>query len=202
MPPATDVLLDRRQAADADQRVILHDVSWKEFELLLAIRGDKAGVRMTYLNGELELMTPSRSHEGIKTTIGRILEAYALRRDLLLEGFGSWTLKDPPLGRALEPDECYILGDAAKDRPDLAIEVVWTSGGIDKLEIYRGLRVQEVWLWRKGEIEVHLLGGDSYTRSDRSRLLPEFDLPLVARCILEARSQTEAVKTFLASLRP
>jgi len=48
MPPATDVLLDRRQAADADQRVLLHEVSWKEFELLLAIRGDKAGVRMTF----------------------------------------------------------------------------------------------------------------------------------------------------------
>jgi Uma2 family endonuclease len=199
---ATGVLLDRRQAADADQRVILHDVSWKEFELLLAIRGNEAGVRMTYLNGELELMTPSRSHEGIKTTIGRILEAYALRYDLALEGFGSWTLKDAPQGRALEPDECYILGEAAKDRPDLAIEVVWTAGGIDKLEVCRGLGVQEVWLWRKGEIELHLLGGDSYTRSDRSRLLPELDLPLVARCILEARSQTEAVKTFLASLRP
>jgi Uma2 family endonuclease len=202
MPPVTDVLLDRRQAADADQRVLLHGVSWKEFELLLAIRGDDAGVRMTYLEGELELMTPSRSHESIKKTIARILEAYALRRDLTFEGFGSWTLKDAPQARAVEPDECYILGDAAKDRPDLAIEVVWTSGGLDKLQIYRGLGVQEVWLWRKGEIEVHLLDGDTYTRIDRGRLLPDLDLPLVARCILEARSQTEAVKTFLASLRP
>jgi hypothetical protein len=28
--------------------------------------------------------------------------------------------------------------------PDIAIEVVWTSGGIDKLEVYRGLDVPEV----------------------------------------------------------
>lgn len=198
---ATESVPKSRLSVDFDQRVILHDVSWKEFELLLAIRGDRAGVRMTYLEGDLELTSPSMSHEGIKTTIGRIVEAYAMELGLVLEGFGSWTLKNAPRERGLEPDECYILGSAAKERPDLAIEVIWTSGGLDKLEVYRGLGVPEVWLWRAGEIEVHLLHGERYEPAGRSLLLPELDLGLVARCIREAESQTEAVKTFLASLR-
>jgi Uma2 family endonuclease len=184
--------------ADFDQRIVLHDVSWKEFELLLAVRGDRAGVRMTYLEGELELMSPSQSHEGIKTAIARILEAWAMDQGLTLEGYGSWTLKNAPKERGLEPDECYILGSDPKERPDLAIEVIWTSGGIDKLEVYRGLGVEEVWLWRKGEIEVHVLRGERYHRVEGSLLLPELDLDFMARCIAEADSQTAAVRAFLA----
>lgn len=196
----TDLQERSARAPDEDQRVVLHGVSWQDFERLLAIRGERAGVRMTYLEGELELMTPSRTHEGIKTTIGRILEAHAMARDLIIEGFGSWTLRNELRERGIEPDECYIVGTADKDRPDLAIEVIWTSGGIDKLDVYRGLGVPEVWLWRQGRIEVHVLHGDSYTRVETSGLLPDVDLTLAARCLLQAASQTEAVKTYLAAL--
>jgi Uma2 family endonuclease len=58
--------------------------------------------------------------------------------------YGAWTLKSPPNQSGLEPDECYLVGDQDKPTPDLAIEVVWTSGGIDKLEIYGRLGIGEV----------------------------------------------------------
>lgn len=198
---ATQPIRPTHSTLDFDQRVILHDVSWKEFELLLAVRGDRAGVRMTYMEGDLELMSPSQSHEGIKKTIGRLVEAWAIERGVVLEGYGSWTLKNAPQERGLEPDECYVLGSESKERPDLAIEVIWTSGGLDKLEVYRGLDVPEVWLWRAGVIEVHRLRGGRYDRTEGSHLLPELDLELVTRCIREADSQTEAVRTFLAAVR-
>src|SRR4051812_41535377 len=81
---------------DIDQRVILRGMTWKDFELMLTIRGDRAGVRMYYLDGEIELMSPSHSHEGIKTTIARLVEAYADDRGLEFNGYGSWTLRDAP----------------------------------------------------------------------------------------------------------
>ena len=61
-----------------------------------------------------------------------------------------------------EADECYIFGPRPRDkaRPDLAIEVVWTSGGLDKLEVYRRLEVGEVWFWKDGVIAVHVLDRD------------------------------------------
>lgn len=182
---------------DPDQRVTFHGVSWKEFELMLAIRGDQAGVRMTYLEGELELMSPSRSHEGIKTTLARMVEAYAMRQGLVVEGYGSWTLRNAPRERGVEPDECYMVGSATKDRPDLAIEVIWTSGGIDKLEVYRGLDVGEVWMWQHGVIDVFVLRDDVYTKLPASEVLPDFDLALAARCIVDAETQTAAVRMFL-----
>ena len=56
--------------ADVDQRVILTGVSWKQYEALLELFGDdQPGVRVAYLAGDLEIMSPSRKHERIKTTL-------------------------------------------------------------------------------------------------------------------------------------
>jgi len=183
-----------------DQRVTLNDVTWSDFELILQIRGDRAGVRMTYLNGVLELMTPSVDHEGIKTTIARLLEAYAEEKGMPFNGFGSWTLKNARRARALEPDECYSLSLGRPTSPDLAIEVVWTSGGIDKLEVYRGLGVREVWFWREGVIEISVLTGDQYEPRERSVLLPDLDLVELARHI-DPENQTASVRRYRQALR-
>jgi Uma2 family endonuclease len=185
----------------ADQRIIMHGVRWDQFEAILALRGDVAGPRMTYLNGELELMSPSRSHESIKTLLARMVELYALEQGIELSGYGSWTLRNAPKERAVEPDECYIIGDAHfKDAPDLAIEVIWTSGGLDKLEVYRALGVAEVWLWRDGTIYMYRLGGERYTALDHSLAFPDLDVSLLAR-LADTDDQTRALLTFRDSLR-
>ena len=184
----------------ADQRVFLYGVTWKEYEVMLAVRGESAVPRMSYLKGTLELMSPSYTHETVKKLLARLVEAYAEERELDLNGFGSWTLRNPLVERGCEPDECYSLGVSKPDCPDLAIEVSWTSGGIDKLEIYRGLGVQEVWIWKAGRIHVYLLRGESYETAERSALLPELDLELVTS-FLDRENQTQAVREFRKALR-
>jgi Uma2 family endonuclease len=183
-----------------DQRVILHGVTWDQYEAVLAIRGDASGPRIAFLAGELELMSPSRDHESIKTCMGRLIEAYAEERGLRLDGFGSMTLRSRPKERGVEPDECYEV-DGPKPFPDFAIEVVWTSGGLDKLEIYRAFGVREVWIWRDESIEIHALRGDAYERLARSEIMPDLDLPAVA-LLATRRDQTAAVREFRRSLRP
>ncbi|MGH7859112.1 MAG: Uma2 family endonuclease, partial [Candidatus Binatia bacterium] len=163
-----------------DDRVILHRVSWEDYERILEIRGEGSGVRIAYLEGELELMSPSKDHEWIKTAIARLLECWAEESGVDLNGYGSWTLKERKEERGAEPDECYVVGTQEAKRPDVAIEVIWTHGGLDKLEIYRGLGVREVWLWRKGRIEVQRLRGKRYEPIARSELLPDLDLEELA----------------------
>lgn len=104
-------------------------------------------------------MSPSRGHEWTRKTLARLLEAWAEERGIGLEGIGSWTLKSPCRKRCAEPDAFYEVGETPKDRPDVAIEVAWTHGGLDKLEVYRGLRVREVWLSEDGAIHIHSLRG-------------------------------------------
>jgi len=179
----------------------MHGVRWDQFEAILALRGDAAGPRVTYLHGELELMSPSRNHESIKKLLARMVELYALEKGIELSGFGSWTLRNAPKERALEPDECYIIGDARrKDTPDLAIEVIWTSGGLDKLEVYRALGVEEVWLWRDGAIRMYRLSGDQYTDLARSLAFPDLDVSLLAR-LADNEDQTHALLELRDRLR-
>ncbi len=186
-----------------DQRVCLHDIAWADYEALLAARGDQPGVRVTYLEGELELMTPSVHHESLKTRLARLVEAYAEEAGIALEGFGSWTVKSPATRRGAEVDECYVIGPFTElpEIPDVAIEVVWTRGGIDKLEVYRGLGVREVWVWQDGGLRFFLLQDGAYLAATRSGLLPGLDPGLIAQC-MEAPSQTEALKRLRAALGP
>ncbi|HTE50678.1 MAG TPA: Uma2 family endonuclease [Kofleriaceae bacterium] len=200
MSRATATTASAAAAREEDQRIFMRGVTWSEYEALLAIRGERAGIRIAYLKGDLELMTPSIDHESIKTRIARLLECCAEERGIDLNGYGSWTIKSAPRARGAEPDECYIVGVDRKPAPDLAIEVVWAHGGLDKLEIYRGLRVREVWVWREGEIEVHALRGDAYERVPRSELVPDLDLVMLTG-FLDRPSQTQAVREFRAALR-
>lgn len=188
-------------ASAIDQRVHLHGVSWPAYETLLAVRGDQGGVRVTYLEGELELMTPSVNHEALKKRLARLIEAYAEASGIELEGFGSWTVKSEPEKRGVEADECYVIGPVTTPPsiPDIAIEVVWTSGGIDKLEVYRGLGIPEVWIWQDGALRFFLLRDGNYLSATRSRLLPALDPELIMRCMAEP-SQTRALHALRAAL--
>ncbi len=192
-----------RAAPDLDQRVYLHGLRWADYEALLAMRGESARPRITYLAGTVELMSPSRPHERIKTTMARLLEAWADARDVELTGYGSWTLKEALEERGCEPDECYILGPdpETKPWPDLAIEVVWTSGGLDKLEVYRAFSVAEVWFWEDGRVRVFALVDGGYREVPASALLPEVDLALLARLAADP-SQRAALKAWRAALDP
>lgn len=184
----------------ADQRIVTYGVPWSHYPTQLELRGDASVPRIAYLEGGFELMRPSKDHERIKSYIGRLIEAYALERGIDLSPYGAWTLKSPPSQSGLEPDECYIVGDQNKSIPDLAIEVVWTSVGIDKLEIYRRLGVAEVWVWKAARIEVHVLRGEDYEPTGRSDLFPELDVALLAS-FLDHPTVLQAVKAFRARLR-
>ena len=184
---------------DPDQRVILNGIDWWQYEAFLAIRGDRAGVGVTYLEGQLEIMCTSRTHGWRTKLIARLLEAYADEKGLVFEGYGSMTVRNAPEQRGIEPDECYTVG-AAKDSPDLAVEVIWTHGGIDKLDVYRGLGVREVWIWTKEEFQAYELRGDAYVEISQSVVIPGL-APSFIRQFLDCETQTEAVRKLRAALR-
>lgn len=185
-----------------DQRVFFHGISWPQFEAMLTMRGDHGSVRFTYLEGELELMSPSRYHGAAKKKLARLIEAFAEERGLELEGFGSWTIKSELRERGVEPDECYVVGPVKSEpeRPDFAVEVVHTSGGIDKLAVYQGLEVPEVWLYDRGRLEFHHLERSRYVAAAHSAFLTDLDPALIART-MEATTQTEAVRQLRVALR-
>jgi Uma2 family endonuclease len=188
---------------EEDQHVVLRAMSWQDFEALLAIRGERSGVRMYYLDGEIEIASSTKIHEGRKTTLARLLELRAMESDIALNGFGSWTLKKEIREAGAEPDECYIVGDSTeKDVPDLAIEVEWSRAtGLSKPEIYRRLGVRELWtLPSDGRLVVRILEKGEWVEHARSKLFPKLDLTWL-RSFLEVDPQSKAVRALRDALR-
>lgn len=146
MVPLND-LSDRLVLDDPEERRIFSHAPWSQYEALLAALGEKSPYRVHFLEGVLEILAPSRRHESGKTCIGNLLEIYFLETDTEYFPMGSTTLRQPEKQAGGEPDESYCIG-ADKDFPDLAIEVILTSGSINRLELYRRLGVREVWFWQ------------------------------------------------------
>ena len=181
-----------------DSCLTLTGVSWSQFESLEVAFESVGGIIFAYLDGILEIMTVSPEHEETKGTIRALLEAYLREKSIRFYIKGSPTLGSKELGARKEPDESYNLL-TKKAVPDLAIEVIFTSGGIDKLQLYKRLGIPEVWFWEDGVLSIYCLR-EEYERVDRSELLPELNIALLVRYITYF-DQYDAVTEFIKALR-
>lgn len=184
---------------EREERFIASEVSWLQYEALLAKLADNSYYHLTYLDGILEIVSPSRRHETVKKRIATLLEVYFEETNTNYFPLGSTTFRKQEKRVGTEPDKSYCIG-TEKEFPDLAIEVVLTSGGTDKLAVYKRLAVSEVWFWQKTQFFLYQLQGDSYQSIARSELLPNLDLKFLAECIQSA-NPLEAVKSWRQSLR-
>lgn len=182
-----------------ERGVTLYGVSWEQFEIIESALEGIAGVRLTYLDGILDIMAPlSPEHEDSKSTIGLLLQAYLREKGIRFYVRGGPTLGSRAVGARGEPDESYNL-EIKKDVPDIAIEVIITSGGVNKLEKYRRWRVPEVWFWEKGRLSVYHLREQEYEKITHSEFVPELDLALLVRCA-NMSDQYDAVNEFAKTI--
>jgi Uma2 family endonuclease len=184
-----------------DQRFLVSNVRWRDY-IILREALDTPGLRMTYLDGELELMTPSRAHESNKKVIARLIETYAFLKRLPLNGYGSTTFRSEAKQRGVEPDECWMIGAQLEegDFPQIVLEVIESNPLIDKLAVYRGLGVSEVWLFEEGAFTIYVRNKVSYAIARSSRLLPDLDFGLIAELVREPDQQT-ALETLERKLK-
>ena len=192
---------------DSEVRYITDKVSWEYYETLLTQLGDSLEFRLTYLDGILEIMSPSRNHERIKTLIGDLLLIYFLETDTEYYPTGSMTLRNPEQRGGTEPDESYCIG-SNQEIPDLAIEVVITSGGINRLEVYQRLGVREVWFWQNNRFLVYHFRSENvkqfqqtsgYELINNSEILPDINLTILAEYV-QHPNPLVAAKSFRQTL--
>jgi Uma2 family endonuclease len=204
MAMATTATSELENPRQNERRFVLHGVPWWMYVALRDAMDDHGGLKLTYLAGDLELMSPSTLHEDTKKIIARLIEVWAMERDVDLRGFGGATFRREAKERGLEPDECYKLGKLDEDDvPDIAIEVIVSSELVDKMAVYAGLGVPEVWVWRPHTnlVVVHRLAGELYEIRPRSEVLPDLDLAALSRFVRPGESQTQLAKAYLATVR-
>ena len=150
-----------------DQTLSLAGMTWTDYEKFNS--EEYLGYRVSYFNGVITLVSPSKNHERIAQTIAVLICAYCRKFNLLYFPMGSTRLENKPLA-GKEPDVSFAF-NTDKDIPDLVIEVIFSSGSIDDLDKYQAIGVKEVWFWKNEKITFYELQSEGYTENTHSKFL-------------------------------
>ncbi len=187
------------------QQVLLHDVSWAQFEAILVEMGEHRAARLAYSQGTLEIRMPLPEHEVDKELIGDMVKILLEELEIDCECFGSTTFKRETEKSGVEPDQCFYIQNQQQMRgkrrvdltvdppPDLAIEIDVTSK--TQLDAYQALQVPELWLYENNQLQINVLQDGKYVKFLSSRIFPglpivEMIAQFVAQSASLGRSQT------------
>jgi len=191
-------------------RVVLPNISWQTYQLLIRDFEQEPAIRLTYDRGMLEIRMPLDPHETYKKLLGRLVEAATEELDIEIRSLGSRTCDRADLARGLEPDQCYYIQNEALVRgvaqidlnqfppPDLALEIDITSSSINRLSIYATLGVPEVWRYNGQTLTILSWQNGEYLSLDRSIALPLLNAEDLVRflALRNAIGETKLVKQF------
>lgn len=199
----------------AEQRTVLHNISWQTFEALLKETGEDRGSRFAYDCGTLEIMTPLFEHENPKIQLDRFIIVLAEELEIEIKSAGSTTLKRRIENRGIEPDNCYYIQNELAIRgrqeldletdppPDLAIEIDITSSSVNKFGIYSSLGVPEVWRYNGRVLKFYQLADGQYVECEFSIAFPLISVTDMSRFIEQSKTFGEIalLKSFRAWVR-
>jgi Uma2 family endonuclease len=191
------MLLTQRRA----DRVVLHNISWQQFENLLVDLGESRAARVAYDDGTLEIMTPLPEHEYYKEALGDAIKDIAEVLDQDYESLGSTTWKREIKKAGVEPDNCFYFQNEPRIRgkleydlnqdppPDLALEIDVTSKSLSRFSIYARLGVPEIWCYDSGELKIYQLENEGYIEVETSSVFPTLRVQELPALIEQYRPQ-------------
>jgi Uma2 family endonuclease len=193
----------RIMAPTADGVSILDGISWTFYEQYLNEFNERRSPH-SYIRGELRIMAPSARHEKPKRLFARFVDEVTAGLELPCHSLGSVTLKVESQEKGAEPDECFLLGNAhlvddaceydvnVDPPPDLAIEIDVTSQSLNRLPIYAGAGVPEIWVYDGESVTIGLRRDvENYEVSENSKVLPMLSAKIVSEWIERGRQMPE-----------
>jgi Uma2 family endonuclease len=190
---------------------VMYNIGWQGYNKILEVVGNRE-YRITYSQGNLELMSPLPVHERYKHVFACFFAMMALEIESFhVVALASTTFRREDLDRGIEPDECYyitspveITGNEAFDLsrnppPDLAVEVDITRSVLDRMDVYRNLGVPEIWRFDGTTLQVYRLNAArQYQLQERSQFfpfLPMDELALVVQHSADILDEGQLLRT-------
>jgi Uma2 family endonuclease len=182
-------------------RVLLHSISWEQFERILEDLGEHRAARIAYDNGTLEIMTPLPEHEYFKEVMGDAVKDVADELDINYASYGFTTWRKRIKMAGLEPDNCFYFQNEAIVRgrleidlqgdppPDLALEIDITHKSLDRFPIYARLGVPELWCYDSGDLKIYHLENGAYVEAETSLALPQLPVKELPKIIERHRAE-------------
>lgn len=190
--------------------VTFHDVSWDEYEELLEQVGEAPGLRISYDNGSLQVMTISSEHEKYASFISSLVTVIQLRLRIDILGFGSATMRKRKRKKGNEPDACFYVQTASvignriqldfetDPPPDIAVEIDVHHDSRSKFPIYAALGVPEIWRYDGKAMTIYLLAkaaadidASLYFEQETSAALPILSAQILTETIERMRRDGE-----------
>jgi Uma2 family endonuclease len=198
-----------------EERVVLQNMTWQFYELMLQELGEGRSVRLTYDRGTLELMSPLMPHERSKRLIEKLIDALLEELDIPAVSVGSMTCKREDLARGTEPDTGYYIQNEPLIRsrdtidlnqdppPDLVLEVEYSRSVVNKLQLYAALGVPELWRYDGNQLRVYRLEGSIYQQCETSPTFATISIAAIPRFLEMAKESGEVamVKQFRVWVR-
>jgi Uma2 family endonuclease len=176
----------RRITVPPGQTMVLRDVTWEEFEDVLADLGEHRSARVAYDQGILEIMSPLAEHEDDKDIISDLIKILLEELGREFRCLGSTTFKNIQMSAGIEPDQCFYIENEPLIRgkrrldlnfdppPDLALEIDVTSR--THPSTYERLAVPELWRFERDQLKISILTDGVYVSASSSRAFPQLDL--------------------------
>ncbi len=186
----------------SDDCVVLLHVSWGTYERLLGDDEERRIPRMTYDQGALELVTPSKPHVVDAATITRFVDIVAAVLGIPIQSTASTTFRRQDLERGFEPEASFYVQNEARVRnrrevdltvdppPDLILEMEMSRSARDKLPLFASMGISEVWLCDGERVSIFILDRErgSYRELSHSQALPALTSEVVTRFLAESRT--------------
>ena len=185
------VAMSETVVKEIEQRFVVSTTCWQQYEAILQAFPDQAGVRITYLDGRLTLVSHTRRHDWFEKVLGRFVEAIAEGLGIECEVAGHATYRREDVDAGVEGDQVYYFGADAEimrgpipvdlktqPPPDLAIEIEATHPADDSIAVRERLGVREVWRVNviKETVEFAQIGtAGTYEKTSRSRAFPTLE---------------------------
>src|SRR2546425_2594473 len=152
-----------------DASVTFNDVGWDEYEELLEQVGEAKGLRISYDNGRLDVVTISAEHEKYAIFINSLIAGLRLRLRLNILSFGSATMRKRRRSKGNEPDACFYVQTAPEignkiqldfetdPPPDIVVEIDVHHDSRPRFRVYEALGVPEIWRYDGQAVTIYQL---------------------------------------------
>jgi Uma2 family endonuclease len=194
----------------AEQRVVFHNITWQNYQQILAALGQSRSSRLIYDQGTLEITMPLEEHESATRLIELFIRILVEESGLRIKTMGSTTLNRDDLQRSAEPDNCYYIQNQPQvvgkkvnlnedPPPDLIVEVDITHTDINKLQFYASMGVPEFWRYNGETLQIYQLQNHQYVETEKSPTFSIITKPKLYQFLQDCQiDEVQAEKSFRA----
>ncbi len=187
----------------AGTEITFHNVAWDQYEELLDQVGEASGLRISYNDGKLKVMSLSSEHEKYVLFINCLVAQIRVSLRINILFFGSATMRKRKNTKGNEPDACFyvqtanVIGNrihldfAVDPPPDVVVEVDIHHRSDENDPIYAALGVSEIWRYDERRLTILHLQHDEYVQAETSLALPMLTAQILTEYLTQMRQEGE-----------